>query len=101
MTKSTLHKKDVEHLAKLANLQLSEKEIETFAEQLTQTLSYVENLNELDTKDVKPTDHTTNQVNIYFEDGAENTRQFSQEEALKNAKATKNGYFVVSRIMEE
>lgn len=95
-----LTKEDVLHIAKLANLQLDEKNIEKFRKQLTETLKYVENLDELDTKGIQPTSHSTNVTNVYFEDGTKNTRLFTQEEALKNGKKVKKGMFVVPRIME-
>lgn len=95
-----LTKEDVLHIAKLANLHLDEKNIEKFRSQLSETLKYVENLDELDTKDVEPTSHSTNVTNVYFEDGEKNTRQFTQEEALKNGKNTKDNMFVVPRVIE-
>ena len=100
MTKKDLTKEDILHLAKLANLTVSADKVEKYKDQFGETLSYIENLQELDTKDVEPTNHTTNLKDIFFEDGTENTRKFSAEEALKNAKKTKDGYFVVPRIME-
>jgi len=95
-----LTKSDILHIAKLANLTLSDEEVEKYTNQLSETIKYVENLNELDTKAVVPTSHSTNVTNVYFEDGEKNTRLFSKEEALKNAKNQKNGQFVVKRIME-
>jgi aspartyl-tRNA(Asn)/glutamyl-tRNA(Gln) amidotransferase subunit C len=93
-----LSTKDIEHLAELANLQLNEEEIEKFKTQLTKTLAYVENLHELNVSDVSPTNHITNQKNVYFTDGTKCERMFTQEEALANAKETKNKLFVVKRI---
>ncbi len=98
--KVDLTKDDVLHIAKLANLQIDDASIEKFRKQLTETLKYIENLGELDTKDIPPTSHSTNQTNIYFEDGSENKRLFTQEEALKNGKNIKKGMFMVPRIME-
>ena len=95
-----LSKADILHIAKLANLTLSKKEVEKYLGQLSETIKYVENLDELDTKNVSPTSHSTNANNVYFEDGKENKRLFSQDEALKNSKNKKNGQFVVKRIMD-
>jgi aspartyl-tRNA(Asn)/glutamyl-tRNA(Gln) amidotransferase subunit C len=100
MAKKKLTQEEIVHLSKLANLQLTEDEIEKFKSQFAETLDYVENLHELDTKDVLPTNHTTNLKDVFFEDGTECTRMFTQKEALQNAKNTKNGYVVVKRIME-
>ena len=96
-----LTKEDILHIAKLANLSLTNEEVEKYMKQLSETIKYVENLDELDTSNVMPTSHSTNVTNVYFEDGTQNTRQFTREEALQNAKNTKNDQFVVKRIMEE
>jgi len=95
-----LSKTDILHIAQLANLTLSETEVEKYLGQLLETIKYVENLSELDTKNVAPTSHSTNVTNVYFEDGTKNERLFSQDEALKNGKNKKNGQFIVKRIME-
>ncbi len=89
---------DVSHVAKLANLPLSSEEKKRFEKQLEETLSYVENLNEIDTKTTKPTDHVTGLANVTRED--ETTPSLSQEDALKNAKTTHNGFFKVPVIIE-
>lgn len=98
--KVDLTKDDVLHIAKLANLPMDDASIEKFRKQLTETINYVENLDELDTKDVPATSHSTNVKNVFFEDGTKNERQFSQEEALKNGKNIKRNMFIVPRIME-
>lgn len=97
--KVTISKEEVLHLGKLANLPLSDEEISKYEKQLSETLSYVENLNELDTKDVKPTSQTANLQDVFFQDGEKNKRLLTTEEALKNAKKKKNGMCVVERIM--
>jgi aspartyl-tRNA(Asn)/glutamyl-tRNA(Gln) amidotransferase subunit C len=96
--KSELTKDDIIHLGKLANLQLNEEEMTSLQNQLSETLQFVENLHELDTENVAPTNHITNQKNIHFEDGTECTRMLTQDEALKNASEKKNKYFIVKRI---
>lgn len=95
-----LDKEDILHIAKLANISIDSSEIEKYQSQLTETIHYVENLDELDTSNVQPTSHSTNVQNVFFEDGEKNERGLSQKEALQNAKNTKNGQFVVPRIME-
>jgi aspartyl/glutamyl-tRNA(Asn/Gln) amidotransferase C subunit len=87
------------HLAKLANLQLSEPEIEKFKTQLSETLEYVENLHELDTNKVFPTNHVTDLKDIFFEDGTVSTRTLTKEEVLANTTEKKGKFFVVKRIM--
>lgn len=50
----SLNQDQVKHIAKLARLSLTEKEIEKYSGELSQILDYVEQLQELDTKDVEP-----------------------------------------------
>lgn len=90
---------DVSHVAKLANLPLTEEEKKKFETQLTETLDYVNQLEEIDTKNVEPTSQVTGLENVTREDVV--TPSMSQEEALKNAKSTYKGFFKVPAIMEE
>ena len=97
--KIVLSKEEILHLAKLANLKLTNKEIINYQKQLEETLGYIENLQELDTDKILPTDHTVHSRNVYFKDGEKNTRNLTSEEALNNSKNKKNNYFVVKRIL--
>jgi len=94
-----LTREDVLHIAQLANLPILEENIEAYRKQLSETVSYIENMSELDTKGVEPTSHSTNMTNVFFEDGTKNKRLLSQDEATSNAKLTKKGKFVVKRLM--
>lgn len=98
--KKKLSTSDVAHLADLSALKLSESEVEKFQNQLIQTLDYMENLNELPLDSWTPTNHVTDAVNVYFNDGEKNTRALSREEALKNSKKKKDGYFKVDKIFK-
>ncbi len=88
---------DIKHVAKLANLSLSDEEEKKFSAQLEETVSYIEGLNEVDTSGVSPTSQVTGLENITRED--EVTQSLSQEEALSNAKSTHNGFFRVKGIL--
>lgn len=88
---------DIKHVAKLANLSLSDEEEKKFSAQLEETVSYIEGLNEVDTSGVSPTSQVTGLENITRED--EITPSLSQEEALSNAKSTHNGFFRVKGIL--
>ena len=91
-------KKDVEHVAKLARLRLTEEEKEKFGKQLSEILEYVEKLNELDTEKVKPASHVVPLKNVMRED--EVKPSLSVEEALANAPAREGKYFKVPKIIE-
>ena len=90
-------KEQVRHVALLARLHLSETEIEQFTGQLDDILTYIEKLNELDTKDVKPTSHVIEVGNVLREDTAE--KSLSAEEALANAPDPESGFFKVPKIL--
>ncbi len=88
---------DVTHVAKLANLPLTPEEKKKFEKQLAETLDYVKQLEEIDTKDVEPTSQVTALENVTRED--EVKPSLSQEEALQNARAKHNGLFKVKAIL--
>ena len=89
---------NVNKVAKLANLPISTLEESKLEKQLDETINYVEELNKVDTKGVEPTSQVTGLENITRDDIA--NLSLSQEDALKNAKQTHNGFFVVSAILE-
>ena len=88
---------DVSRVAKLANLSLSNEEKKKFAVQLEETIEYIKGLDEVDTKGVEPTSQVTGLENVTREDIAKPS--LSQEDALKNAKSTHNGFFKVKGII--
>ena len=88
--------KDVEHVAKLARLELTEAEKEKFTKQLGDVLKYVEQMNEVDTTNVKPMAHAFDIVNVMRDDKV--VSEVSKEELLKNAPEEENGFFRVPKI---
>lgn len=93
-------KKDVEHVARLARLALSEDEKERYTAQLESILGYIENLNKFDTSKVAPTTHVLPLFNIWREDVAEPTRLGSAADILKNAPDAEGPFFKVKKIIE-
>lgn len=88
---------DIKKLAKLANIYLKKEEEEKFEHQLEDTLKYIENLNNIDTSNVLGTNEVVDLENIFREDIVEPS--FTQDEALKNAKKTYNGFFIVPSVL--
>lgn len=88
--------KDVEHVAKLARLELSQEEKEKFTKQLGDVLKYVEQMNEVDTTGIKPMAHAFDFVNVMRED--EVVYEQTKEELLKNSPEEENGFFKVPKI---
>jgi aspartyl-tRNA(Asn)/glutamyl-tRNA(Gln) amidotransferase subunit C len=91
-------KMDIEKVARLARVQLSEEEKVTFGNQLEQILTYMEQLNRLDTAGVEPTSHAIPIHNAFREDDV--TNSFPKEEVLGIAPAEEDGQFRVPRIIE-
>ncbi len=94
-----ISKNQVEYVARLANLELSEEEKEMFTHQLDNILSYMDKLNQLDTEDIEPTSHVLPRKNIFREDNVKPSLPL--EEALANAPDTKDGFFRVPRVIEK
>lgn len=88
--------KDVEHVAKLARLELSEEEKEKFSKQLGDILKYVEQMNEVDTTGVEPMSHAIPMVNVMRED--EVVSKHTKEELMANAPLKEDGFFRVPKI---
>jgi aspartyl-tRNA(Asn)/glutamyl-tRNA(Gln) amidotransferase subunit C len=91
-------KMDIEKVARLARLELSKDEMETFGHQLEQILTYMEQLNRLDTTGIEPTSHAIPLSNIFRLDGVRSS--FSQEEVLGIAPDNEDGHFKVPKIIE-
>ena len=70
-----------------------------FSVQLSGILSYIEQLNTLDTKDVEPTSHVLPLKNVYREDAAKNS--LPVDKVLRNAPDAADGFFRVPKIIEE
>jgi aspartyl-tRNA(Asn)/glutamyl-tRNA(Gln) amidotransferase subunit C len=91
-------KQEVEHVARLARLELSEQEKETLTDQLSNILTYVEQLNELDTKGVEPTSHVLDINNVMRDDAPE--ASLPQDRALANGPDKALGHYKVPKIIE-
>ena len=88
---------EVEHIARLARLELTEQEKERYSVQLGQILEYMEQLSKLDLKDVPPTSHILPLKNVFREDVVKES--LPQEEALRNAPQKEGGYFKVPKAL--
>lgn len=91
---------DVSHIAKLANIPVTDKEKEELAKGFTKTIAVVEKLNLLDVRNV-PATHMIGLTNVFREDIVDTGRMFTQTQALSNAVKTDNGYIVVDQIIEQ
>ncbi|RMG04901.1 MAG: Asp-tRNA(Asn)/Glu-tRNA(Gln) amidotransferase subunit GatC [Nitrospirae bacterium] len=90
--------KDVEHIAELARLKLNETEKKAYTAELSDILSYIEKLNELDTTNVEPTSHVIHMTNAFREDVPRPS--LPVDEALSNAPDRKGNFYRVPKIIE-
>ena len=94
-----LERADVEHIAALARIGLSEEEITTFQEQLSNILDQFELLKQLDTSAVEPTGHAVEVNSVMREDVPEES--LSPGDTLLNAPRREGDLFRVKAILEE
>lgn len=95
---NTISKQEVEHVAKLARLNLTEEEAERYTRDLNDILKFAAQLDEVDTSHVKPTSHAFDVRNVMREDV--NRPSVSNEVALKNAPDQEDGQFKVPAVFE-
>jgi aspartyl-tRNA(Asn)/glutamyl-tRNA(Gln) amidotransferase subunit C len=95
---SKLSRDEVLKLAALSKLRLSDEEVERLRGELSEILSYVEVLDQVDIEGLEPTYQVTGLKNVYRPD---ETRDYGykQEELLKNAPAIQDNQFKVKRII--
>lgn len=94
-----LERSQVEHIATLARIGLTEKEIQMFGEQLSQILEQFEVLLQLDTTGVAPTRHAGGIQTVMREDVPEDSLDL--EDVLKNAPRREGEFFRVNAVLEE
>ena len=88
----------VEHVAELAQLSLSDQEKELYRQQLSSILEYAQRLQQLDTSDVPPTATILPLQNVMREDQIQPS--LPQSDVLANAPHTQDGYFRVPVVLE-
>ncbi len=91
----------VAHIAELANLPLTEQELESFPQAFSDTLHEIEKLASLNTDQTQPTHHVTGLSNVWRDDVVLEERVLTQEQALSGAPHTLRGYVVVDRVLFE
>lgn len=89
--------KNVEHVALLSRLELTDEEKEKYARSLNDILDYMEILNRLDTSNIEPTAHVLPLKNVFRED--ELKKCLPKELVLANAPEREDGCFKVPRIV--
>ena len=93
-----ISREEVNHVAELARLELSEEETAFFQKDLNSILNYVESLKDLDTENVSPMSHVLEVNNVWREDRPESQKE--TEPLLENAPMREKNYYKVPKILE-
>lgn len=89
---------DIDYVARLARIDLSEKERALFSGQLEHILEYFQQLNQVDVEGVEPMAHAFQVENVLREDQA--VEGFDAETAVKHAAAKRNNMVLVPKVVD-
>ncbi|MFA4941334.1 MAG: Asp-tRNA(Asn)/Glu-tRNA(Gln) amidotransferase subunit GatC [Patescibacteria group bacterium] len=95
-----LSKEEIKHIADLARLELTAEEQKKYGSQLSDVLSFVEQLREVDTTDCEPTAQVTGLENIFRADEEEDWNEREKMEALKQAPELEAQAIKVKRVLD-
>lgn len=90
---------DIDYVAKLARIRLSDEEKSRFSSQLADVLAYFDQLNQVDVSHIEPTAHAFPLYNVWQEDVPEPA--FTPEQALLNAPAQRANQLIVPKVIDE
>ncbi len=90
--------KQIEQVASLSRIKLTDEEKDVFREQLTDILGYIEKLSKLDTDNVEPMAYATSLKNVFREDKQEPS--FARQDILELSPSSANGFFKVPKVLE-
>ncbi|MEE9198998.1 MAG: Asp-tRNA(Asn)/Glu-tRNA(Gln) amidotransferase subunit GatC [Dehalococcoidia bacterium] len=93
----SLSRSDVEHIARLARVGMTEEDLALFGEQLSHILEQFRVLDQVDTSGVSPTSHTVDLTSVFRDDEA--APSYPQEEVLANAPKEDDGFFRVKPVL--
>lgn len=99
MAEPKISMSDLEHIAKLARIELTDSEKNTFLPQLESVLEYFDILNKVDTTNVEPTYRVNKQSNVFHEDCIKESLPVAK--ALSTAPRTKDNYIVVTATIKK
>jgi aspartyl-tRNA(Asn)/glutamyl-tRNA(Gln) amidotransferase subunit C len=88
---------DIEHLAKLSRLKLTDAEKEKFSNQMGTIIEYIEKLSELDTENVEPTANLLGLSNVFREDVT--TKPLTNQAPINDSPAHSKGHYEVPKII--
>ena len=98
MASSRLSAEEVQHIALLCRLGMSDEDIKHFRNQLSHILENFEVLNQVDITDVPPTGHSVSLVNVMRDDEPEAPSH--NEDILANAPQREDDFFRVKAVLD-
>ena len=97
---ASLTNDEASKVAHLAKLDLSKDEIEKFKVQLSEIISYINQLQEVDTSSTEPTSQTTGLTSVTRDDTIDPNRLLTPNEATSGTEKIHNNYFVVPALIK-
>jgi len=94
-----LDEKMVDKIAELSKLEFKDEEKATIINDMNKMLDFVDQLQELNTDNVEPLIHMSEEFNVLRED--ENVKTIDQDEALKNAPSKDSTYFKIPKVLDK
>jgi len=94
-----IDKKTIHKVADLARIEVKEEQVDDLIEEMSKILTFMEKLNELDTRDVEPLVYLNPEVNVFREDVIK--QEITVEEGLMNASKHNEEFFMVPKIIEK
>lgn len=90
----------IKHLAKLANLPISDDRFAVLADQIKATFANIDTIQKASVDNYAETNQVNGLQNVLREDVVDSSRTFTQEQALQNAPHSHQGYFLVPAVLE-
>ena len=93
-----ISKEDIQHMADLGKIRLSDEELDDYTKKISQVVDYIERLKRVDVENVQATHEVNEHIQRLREDVPE--EGLTREEVLKNSIEDQYGYFKILRIVE-
>ena len=94
-----LTKEQIQHIANLARLELTEEELEKYGGQLSAVLGYIDQLQEVDTEGIEPTAQVTGLVNVFREDEIKVWDDSERLAAINESHEVEDGFVKVRKVL--
>ena len=94
----TITRKDIEHIAHLARLEVSEDDVPAYTDKLDKIIGFIDALDAAETGDLVPMAHPSDMTQRLRTDAVTATDQ--RDDYQQNATETQDGLYVVPRVVE-